>query len=216
MKTTAWLRTPLQARSRHTLERILDAAESLYRTTPFEEVSLPAIVAAAGTSIGAFYARFPNGGALIQVLHERFYADADVVTEELIQDTVLAVGPWPLVFERLITATIDLFGRHQGFMKAAYYHTRIQPDADCLERVRVRTEATLGRVGANLLERKDEFGHPDPRLGIELALRWMTGAVRESVVFGDATTSGQAPGRELLVQELTTMMAGYLNTPRQT
>ncbi len=208
-----WIRTPQQARSQRTLQHILDSTEMLYRTSAIEKVSIPAIVTAAGTSIGAFYSRFPSRLALTQVLHERFYADAQALVDDLLEKSCFSTDPWPLVFSRLIETTIVLFSRHRGFMKAAFYHTRIQPDPDCVERARLGNQAVLGRVAQLLLPRRAEIGHPDPEVGMAMMLDWMTSSVRESVVFGKVGESRSAVTQEELIHELVRMMTAYLDVP---
>jgi AcrR family transcriptional regulator len=174
---------------------------------------VPAIVETAGTSIGGFYARFPSRMAMIHVLDERFFADAQSLVDELLDDHCLATEPWPVVFGHLAEATIDLFRRHRGFMKAAFYHTRMQPDPNCVERARIGNQRVLGRVTASLLPRIGQLGHPDPELGLALALEWMTGSVRDTVVFGELNTSVQQASDPVYVGELVRMMSAYLDAP---
>ncbi|QIK71584.1 TetR/AcrR family transcriptional regulator [Propioniciclava coleopterorum] len=62
---------------RRNRERILDAAESLIIDGGYSATSLDAIIAAAGTSKGAFFHHFGSKAELADALVER-YADADV------------------------------------------------------------------------------------------------------------------------------------------
>ena len=55
------------------MERILDAAESLMAGETFESTSVADIVRLAGTSVGAFYARFPTKDDLLPALYMRRY-----------------------------------------------------------------------------------------------------------------------------------------------
>ena len=69
-------RTPQQARSRETLERILDTTEKMLDENSFENAPVSAIVKRAGSSVGSFYARFPDKDALIEALLERDHQSA--------------------------------------------------------------------------------------------------------------------------------------------
>ena len=71
-----WVRAPQQARSQATLGRLLDATEKLLDDRPFDELAVADICKAASSSVGAFYARFPDKTALLHVLHERLCDEA--------------------------------------------------------------------------------------------------------------------------------------------
>jgi AcrR family transcriptional regulator len=63
-------------------DRILHAAETLFADRGFGEVSLRQLIAAAGVSTTAFYARFDSKAAVLDTLTERLFADlhTDAVT----------------------------------------------------------------------------------------------------------------------------------------
>lgn len=63
---------PRQARSIESTERMLTAAEQLLRTGGADALTVDAVIARAGTSNGAFYARFGNRNGLLEAMHERF------------------------------------------------------------------------------------------------------------------------------------------------
>ena len=66
------LRKPLQERSEATLERIVDATIELLETRTFDEITITEIVGRARSSVGSFYARFPDKRALLEYLDERY------------------------------------------------------------------------------------------------------------------------------------------------
>lgn len=66
------IKPPRQARSKKTLEALLDAAEALLADRSFAEMRIDEIVAMAGSSSGSFYARFEDKTALLHALHQRF------------------------------------------------------------------------------------------------------------------------------------------------
>ena len=84
-----WVRPPRQARSQETLDRILDAAEALVAEKGFEDTPVSEIVQRAGSSVGAFYARFHDKDGLLHALYERYYEEA-VATA----DAALAPARW--------------------------------------------------------------------------------------------------------------------------
>jgi AcrR family transcriptional regulator len=60
---------------RPSADRILAAAEQLFATKGYGEVSLRQLMAAAGVSTTAFYARFDSKDAVLDTLTERLFAD---------------------------------------------------------------------------------------------------------------------------------------------
>src|SRR6185369_9797509 len=66
-------REPKQARSRHTLHRLLAAAEALLEHGGLEAATVPAIADAAGVSVGVIYRRFPDKDALLRAVYERSF-----------------------------------------------------------------------------------------------------------------------------------------------
>ena len=67
-----WVRPPQQERTRASLTRLLDAAETLLGEKSFDEVSIAEVTREARTSIGGFYRRFADKDGLLHALHERF------------------------------------------------------------------------------------------------------------------------------------------------
>lgn len=65
---------PQQRRSRESLERILDAAESLIRERGFDSMTIADVVQRSGSSVGSLYARFDNKIGLLQAVQLRYHA----------------------------------------------------------------------------------------------------------------------------------------------
>src|ERR1043166_9721018 len=66
---------PKQARSGRTLQRLLDAAESLIKEKGHAAVSIPEIARRARSSVGGFYARFRDKNELLRALEERHFIE---------------------------------------------------------------------------------------------------------------------------------------------
>src|SRR5271163_3338078 len=64
-------KTPVQARSRERVERILDAAAVVFADAGYEAATTEAIAERAGTSIGSLYQFFPNKRALFDGVARR-------------------------------------------------------------------------------------------------------------------------------------------------
>jgi AcrR family transcriptional regulator len=177
-----WVRTPHQDRSRKTLERLLDTAEMLLQERGFDNVSVAEIAQAAGSSVGAFYARFRDKNGLLHHLHERFCEEAMATAE-----AALAPARWEGAgTEEILTAVIGFLeqnhrtrsGMFRAFLLVGHGDPRFQ------ERERRLSEHVLARLTALLLQRRAEIGHPEPAFAIAFGMELVTGVLRERYVLG--------------------------------
>ena len=83
MQTPSRVRPPKQARSQQTLERLLVAAETLLAERPWEQIGVAELCAAADASVGAFYARFTDKDALLDLLADAYRTDMARFAEQL-------------------------------------------------------------------------------------------------------------------------------------
>src|SRR5271167_5286240 len=68
-------RAPLQPRSIHTIQRVVDAASSLLCRMPLEELTTTRIAVEAGISVGALYRLFPDKQSIIDGVAVRHVSD---------------------------------------------------------------------------------------------------------------------------------------------
>src|SRR5712692_6140240 len=78
------LHPPQQARSRATLERVLGATQELLAEKRFEETTVVEIVRRAGSSVGSFYARFPDKRSLLARLDRDLFEKGRVQWDALL------------------------------------------------------------------------------------------------------------------------------------
>lgn len=203
-----WVRTPHQDRSRKTLERLLDAAETLLRERGFEHVSVAEIAQSAGSSVGAFYARFRDKDGLLHHLHERF-CDEAIATA----DAAMAPAQWQDAgAEEIITAITafmaEIYRTRRGLFRAFLMHGCTDPQFR--ERDRRVGERVLGGLTALLLERRGEFDHPHPAFAVAFGLELIAGVLRERYVLGGEERAVRDPSDPGLAEELTRAYARYL------
>src|SRR5215210_2046014 len=77
-----WINQPQQDRSRETEDAIIAAATALMLERPLDQISVAEIAQRAGVSVGGFYARFKNKGALLHLLDEHFLVDSRAAFDE--------------------------------------------------------------------------------------------------------------------------------------
>jgi len=83
MPTATRVRPPKQARSQRTLDRLLLAAEQRLAERAWSEIGVADLCADAGTSVGAFYSRFADKEAVLDLLADRYRADVARFAEQL-------------------------------------------------------------------------------------------------------------------------------------
>ena len=117
-----------QARSRRTLEALLDATERLLREKSFHEISLTELVAAAGVTTGAFYNRFTSKADMLPSLYQARYLPwlQKTVEEEL------AEGGWRGVSasgraKRAADLICRLYEMRSGLLRAMTVIARLDP-----------------------------------------------------------------------------------------
>ena len=114
-----WVNAPVQARSQETLDRFLEAADSLLREQPFDDITVAKIVQRAERTVGSFYARFSDKDALVRTL-------AQNVANELVKDMSVKFAPdqWattPIedLMRAAVGASATIFHRYSHIVRAA-------------------------------------------------------------------------------------------------
>ncbi len=194
---------PVQARSRLTVEAILDAAARIFVEEGYGRLTTNAVAERAGVSIGSLYQYFPNKEVLIDALHERHRARlhrdiADAVTMpiegvDLEQIRRLVAG---IVKGHLVEPA--LHARFEALRQDAAFAERLAGDAtldDFQSKVEQHLEATLHHQ-------------------TEPADRRLPATILVATVHALAPLATSAPSeqrRQRIVDEIARMVFGYIN-----
>jgi AcrR family transcriptional regulator len=201
-------RPPKQRRSQESLERILDAAETLIRERGFESMTIADVVQRSGSSVGSLYARFQDKLALLKAVQVRYHARV----ENAIAAEFAAESPDGESLEdaarRIVRVLCDYLLHEPELFRAFILQAVFDPN------VRAQGESANAkrreRVGAVLLRHRDEIKHEDP----DLAARWFYSIcmafLRERITFGQAAELSGGFADEKMRTELTRTVIGYL------
>jgi AcrR family transcriptional regulator len=205
-----WIRPPRQARSQETLDRILDAAETLVAEKGFEDSPVAEIVRRAGSSVGAFYARFHDKEGLLHALYERFYDEAVATT-----DATLAPERWEgagaaELIEAVVPFLVSIFRERRGLMRAFVVRNHTHPEFQA--RQQRLSHYVIARLGALLLERREQLSHPDPERAARFGLMLVDSALESMILFGEMRSSLLTLSDKDLADELTRSTLAYLGT----
>jgi AcrR family transcriptional regulator len=201
------VKPPRQARSQKTLENVLDAAESVIAEAGISGLTVSEVVRRAGSSVGAFYARFPDKDALLSTLHERVCGEA-LATAELALDPVRwESADLPTAVTEIVRFTAALTRERRGLMLA--FISMAANDAAYAGR-RARLEKDFARLlFAFLRARSADIAHPDPALASEVAIRIIMGSLEYGAMIHRSSEEGSS-GDDRLAEELAHAVLSYL------
>jgi AcrR family transcriptional regulator len=209
--TTPRFRPPQQTRSQATLDRILDAAESVLAEKSFSEATLAEIMDRAGVTVGAFYRRFPDKDALLHLLDNRFFAELYELAQTLLGDSKWQGATVPQIVHEVTATAVRLYRQRRGLLRSLFLRARTDPVI--MKSARDVNAHYIERLQALLLARGDQISHPDPKRAVELGFMVLTGALRETVLFGEVWPNVSAVVDDDLPKELARVYLAYLGAP---
>lgn len=208
-----WVKPPQQARSQKTLERLLDAAEELIAEHGVGSVTVSEVVRRAGSSVGAFYARFTDKDALLATLHQRSCAEA-LATAELALDPKRweSVDLAAAVFEIVKFAGI-LYRERRGIAIAFIELTAA--DTSFAERRAALEREISERLFDFLHAREGEVAHSDLKVAAQVSIRMILSTLEYgAMIFRAEKTDPMGLTEQKIADELTRAVLGYLGAPQ--
>jgi AcrR family transcriptional regulator len=193
---------PTQARSRKTLERIVGAGLALLEQGGPDAVTVQAVVARAGSSVGSFYARFRSKEDLLEHLREHLRSSAEAEWSETLEGSSWEES-LPEIAAKAVDLLLDLRPRCDARVRAA---DRLVSGAAAGDDARPGL-AGLEELAARLLQRRDEITHADPDLAVRVALTAVLG-IGEHFQFREQ--SGAAVDFDRLRAECLQLVLSYL------
>jgi AcrR family transcriptional regulator len=204
---------PRQARSRDTLQALLDATERLLARHHFEDISIHQILEESGVSTGSFYARFHSKEDLLPHLYQAY---SDDLRARMAADTDPArhAGlPLGQLIHALVSQAVRTYRERRGLLRAVALLARSRPRAVAKSALRERDDQYRA-AAALLLARRAEIRHPAPELAVPFGILFVLAACRDKILFAEAphpasviVTDGQ------LATELARAFHAYLTTP---
>jgi len=206
-----WVRPPQQARSQKTLDRLLDAAESLVSEKGFDDTPVAEIARRAGSSVGAFYNRFPDKDALLGALNERFLAQAIATA-----DAALDPARWQrTTIEEIAAAVVrflvEIHREQRGLLRAFAQRMRVDPEFHA-RREQLAQHVANG-LSALLLAHRAEIQHADAQRAAGFALTMVFGVLEHTILFGELRSGAFAWTDDDLSTELAHAFLAYLTVP---
>jgi len=204
------MREPKQARSKQTLERILDAAAEILESKNFEELSVAEIVKKAGTSVGAFYGRFPDKDALLDALDARFLAHFEAVLLEKLHSREWHEGTLESIVSEAVGLLVKLYGSNRGLLRSLNMKARIHGDERFRAREREAWESLYPALQDLIVIRLEATGHPDAVRAASFGFRQMFFTMREMLLW-ETLRTGEPCDVVQLAKDLSRAFLAYLS-----
>lgn len=203
-----WVRPPRQARSRATLDRLLDAAESMLAEKTWEECSVTEIARRAGSSVGAFYSRFPDKDGLLHALHERFVSEAFATVDAALDPARWNGATIGEIMKETVSFCVEIYHQRAGVIRA--FLIRASSDPMFRERTLSLRRHLTERLRALILARRKELLHPAPAIAAEFTTRLVHSMLQAQVFIGDNGEGGSRLSDEQLRTELIYAALAYM------
>ena len=104
-------RSPVQARAKERIERVLDAAEEVFVDVGYEAATTNQIAAQAGTSIGSIYEFFGNKQAVARALANRYLEELTALYDDVVVDDPRGRDA---IVAKVVDALDDFYTQHPG------------------------------------------------------------------------------------------------------
>jgi AcrR family transcriptional regulator len=203
------VRPPQQARSIESTTRMLDAAEALIAEGGPDALTVEAVITRAGTSTGAFYARFGDRLGLLAAVQERFLGrlrDAAAVQADELAD----VPDLRQALAIMVEGFLATFRRNRNAFNAVMVQNR--GVADFRARGARATESAAAQLRELLTERSEQISHPDLDLAADIVFRTLFALATQIVMMDEAEVTGRSLSDQQWVEETTHLLVAYLTT----
>jgi len=196
-------RRPRQARSRLTVEAILDAAARVFERHGYAAGTTNRIAERAGISIGSLYQYYPNKDAILVALVERHLDEGVAALTPLLEELRDAPPPLGEGMARLVAAMVALH-RERPRLHRVLFEEAPRPPA--LRRRLAALEAALAAGVADYLRASGAALAParDPALAARLVVQVVESVTHELVLRPGATAI------DTYAAETVAMLHGYL------
>ena len=199
-------RTPQQNRSRATLTRIVEAAETLFAERGYDGTTVQDITVKARCSVGAFYARFKDKESLFLHIHDQHCAALLQRMTFLCELFEAENAKLEAVVNQIVRALFVFVGRRRSLTRV--FMQRSAHDPIFQARYARVWKQVLGLLEPALLRRRNEITHPDPERAVAFALQALHGLWAIDVLHHRVRDiTGQIGGEQLAAEATAAFMA---------
>jgi AcrR family transcriptional regulator len=194
------VRTPVQARSRATVEAILGGTARVLASRGYAKATTNHIAEAAGVSIGSFYQYFADKDAAVAAYAESYAQETLAYAWEHADDALPQRSPVAAWLDALLARACE----NESLVRVLFQEVPYTWALPGVRNAMTGALAVVERLGGDALAASD---HPDD--GAYVILRAAVSVITEIAADPDLR-----PRRAGIVDELSRMIDAYLDTPR--
>jgi AcrR family transcriptional regulator len=194
-------------RSAKTLARLLDAAEEILGERGMDGLTVAEVAKRAGSSVGAFYARFRDKAGLMRAVAERFRRQAIETIRAVLEPSRWQGVAAPEIVFTLVAFMVRMYLEKASLLRAIGSQ-RVQDGA--LDDIgTVLGSEVVERLAALLAELGVPVRHPEPAVAIATAV-WATMGALFSMTMSTRVDESLPVARDRLAAELSRMCIAYV------
>lgn len=194
---------PRQARSRETVDAILEAGTRVFGARGYAGASTNRIAEAAGVSVGSLYEYFPNKDAILVALAQR---RLDAMMRE-VQEELLAASeagePLAALLRRFVMAMLEAHEEEPDLHRAVFSEA---PHPPALHACVLQMEGALAHSLEDALRVRSEVTRPDSDAAAHLVVQTVEALTHRYVHHGIHDLE-----REGFANEVVALLLGYLS-----
>lgn len=209
LTTLSPVQQPQQARSRESMNQMLDAAAQILETKTFEALTIAEVVERAGTSVGSFYGRFKDKDGLLHALDERFFQEFEQDFAAMVSQPDWPESPVAVIIRDAARFLVETYSKQSGVLRSLNLKARLYGDPGFQAREQRAWKELYPLLRNILLAHQAEMTHPNPSLAIHLGFQQMFFTLRE-ILLWDPLHESRSYEKEELIVELVRAYLAYL------
>lgn len=207
----AHARAPKQSRSRQSFDRVLDAAAELLAAGGVQALTIAEVSRRSRVSVGSIYCRVESKDALIRAVQARVLQQMDQEFSGIINRIRRRALKLAELVPTLVREQALFLKRHAPLLNAFIERAPHDPVVRAVGRKYHQQFALDFRL--LLLERHNEFRHPDPEHAAATCHTIVFGALARYLGFGGGPEVGEGEGDwKHLIEDLGLMTLAFLAT----
>jgi AcrR family transcriptional regulator len=197
---------PSQARSRETVDAILQAAARIFAANGYAAGTTNRIAEAAGVSVGSLYEYFPNKDALLVALMEAHVAEGQALLARAAGAVLARPLPLETAVRQLLDAVIALHARDRALHRVLFEEAPLPPR---VRRQLAQAEQQVAGQVAVYLRGRPEVTVPDVELAATVVVQAIEALTHKLVVHGSEDALAAQS------DELVALVVAYLTARRR-
>jgi AcrR family transcriptional regulator len=205
-----WVKPPRQDRSRDTQLRYVEAAQRLLaRGRAWDQLGVAELAKEAGSSVGAFYARFRDKDALLHVLQLELNREGSATGAETFRLAAAATLPLDALVRGFVTLAVSYYRQQFGLRRALL--VEMAGNAELRARATELSRETCDGLIELLRPRFPKVARARLRDVVDVAHRMVYGTLDQVLLFGaGGTPTGHVLDDARLIDELSCAIHAYL------